>query len=502
MSIPGQTLNIKDPGLGMAEAATMRPLCFGPASTGDYAVHLFSSPTDAAAYYSEGQLVELVTGTLGRAGSPVLCCRSAASVTASNSAVTKTAVAGGTGTGTITVAGTPLDDYEVVIETTDGTVGTGTFRVSLDNGADGGDTWSPWITIPAGATYEIPTTGLTLTFVPGGGSVYFETGDSHAFTATAAMWNSVDLAGVIAACSSDSNPWRFLVGAGEPATAAAAAVLFSALDTHMTALANAYKFRRAMISGGGGTAAAAASALTPTSTRILQAFGRIYRTSGNPIMGRGLPNTPIVNAFCERAVGPKTNGLGIPSTDLKRVLSGPISGVATNADGSPKMSHDERTNEILDSKGVSTFRTYEGQPGVYPTQGRLKSPAGSDFVYWPLGLLMDIACETVYAQQFLWTGEDVRTNDDGTIDARDAERIRAGVLKALRAQLTSKSRASGQRGYVQEVDYTIVADHDVMSTGTIASEVAIKPFRTIDGFETNLGFVRQILVLTNVSVAA
>jgi hypothetical protein len=276
----------------------------------------------------------------------------------------------------------------------------------------------------------------------------------------------------------------------------------------MTSLANAYKFRRAMMAGGGGTAAACASAFSSTtSSRILCAFGRIYRTSGKPIMGRGAPNMPVVNVFAERAVGPSTNGLGLPSTDLKRVMSGPVSGVAVNADGSPRMSHDERTNEILDAVGISTLRTYEGQPGVYPTQGRLKSAPGSDFTYWPLGILMDIACETVYAQQFLWTGDDVRTNNasdgvvEGSIDQRDAERIRSGVLKALRTQLMSKSRANGQRGYVQDVDYTIVADHDVMSTGTIASEVAIKPLRTIDGFETNLGFVRQLLVLTNVNVA-
>ncbi len=63
--------------------------------------------------------------------------------------------------GGITVAGTPADDYEVIVEiTTNGARGAGVFRYTLDNGSN----YVSTITIPANGIYVLGASGLTITF--------------------------------------------------------------------------------------------------------------------------------------------------------------------------------------------------------------------------------------------------------------------------------------------------------------------------------------------------
>lgn len=88
-----------------------------------------------------------------------------------------------TSTGSLLVSGAPLRNAQVRVQLlTTGTLGTASFRYSLDGGA----TYSINLPVPAQGVYVVQGTGITLTFVPGEGPLYFEAGDRFDFVATAA----------------------------------------------------------------------------------------------------------------------------------------------------------------------------------------------------------------------------------------------------------------------------------------------------------------------------
>jgi hypothetical protein len=77
------------------------------------------------------------------------------------------------------VSGNPRNEYDVAVDIqADGGLNAGTFRVTIDGLA------GKIITIPDGeGKYEIPGTGLTLTFTAGDSG--FKAGDGFTFKATA-----------------------------------------------------------------------------------------------------------------------------------------------------------------------------------------------------------------------------------------------------------------------------------------------------------------------------
>ena len=97
----------------------------------------------------------------------------------------------GEGTGTVTVSGDANNAYEVSIQITiSGTLNEAACRYSVN----GGYTYSDELTIPLGGAFEIPYTGLTVTFAGD-----FEEGDVYAFGSTAP---EIDNAAVLAAVES------------------------------------------------------------------------------------------------------------------------------------------------------------------------------------------------------------------------------------------------------------------------------------------------------------
>ena len=157
-NLPGEEIQIVDPGMGSSEPTTMRPLIIGPSSKGPLnALTSWSEPADFVSAYGQGDLAELGAYVLTNGGGPILALRTEASVAGANTAVAPARA--GTSTGTITVAGTANDKYTATVRIRkSGALGAGEFDYTLD-----GRTWSSQMTIPAGGTYAIANTGLTLT---------------------------------------------------------------------------------------------------------------------------------------------------------------------------------------------------------------------------------------------------------------------------------------------------------------------------------------------------
>lgn len=87
----------------------------------------------------------------------------------------------GTGKVTVTVSGTGINAYDVIVRIVDGGA---TNEATFTTSTDGGNSVSEEMTVPLAGTYEIPDTGLTLTFEAASENK-FVAGDTYAFTVAA-----------------------------------------------------------------------------------------------------------------------------------------------------------------------------------------------------------------------------------------------------------------------------------------------------------------------------
>lgn len=423
-------------------------------------------------------------------------------ITASFAAQTMGAVTQSGAGPAVTLTGTPNDDYDLRIEVDlAGALATATFRWSIDGGA----TWvledvvtAATVALTNGSTI---VTGLTANFAAGtyvlgetydASTVCYVAGEEYYVDVRCAAWTAADLAECIAAIKNDS--WRFLVGITSTNTgdATAHALLDTALQTHLNALANESIYRRGMLATeheGVPASEAADQALAATvvaaqasvsAKRCLLAYGSVRRASAKPFSGFAFPVTHSVDVFAAQAVR------SLASTDLKRVRSGALPGVV-------KIFHDElRTPTGLDTAKISTVRSWRGKTGFYITQGRLKSDVGSDFKLWPHGILMDIACETAHEGNIDFIGSGFRLNANGTMDDRDASAWEQSVATKLQARLMGEQNAEGFQGHVSRVFYQISRTHNVASTSVVLYTVGIRPLGYADFIKGQLGFFVEL----------
>ena len=414
---------------------------------------------------------------LKTAGGPIDVMKLPGTTAGSAGAVTPVRVS--TSTGTITVANAPYDKYEVIIEIMiTGTLGAGTFRYSLDDG----NSYSAEYVIPTGGVFDIPDTNIELTFVPGAGPIFFEDGDIHWFDCVAPHYDTTDVADMVTALLADPGEFAYIVFTGWETSAANAATLFAAIDTHMVSFANAFRHIRAIMSAGNDTEANVATsfaALSSTNGRIAVMHGTVDLISGKPIEGWVKPAIQTSISLAARAAR------CLISEDPGRFASGALVG-ASNP------SHDEALSPSLDQHRIGTVMTYPKTAGIFITNAWLKSAAGSDYRYWQHGRAMDVACDEVYQQQQWFIASEPRTNSDGTIFELDARAFEDKVIEGLRNKLVRPKNKSGKPGHVSDLSYTIDRTIDLLSTETIESNMAARPLGYPKVIETTLGFSKVV----------
>jgi hypothetical protein len=477
---PGQQLTVRDGGIGLTSSSDLPPLVVGVTSGGVAdTLYSYSDPNKLLDDQGDGPAVELGAAVLPAAGS-ILLLKTNAGTAGSNSAVSKTAV--GTSTGTVTVAGTPRDGYEFIgTITKTGTLGTGKFKYSLDDGY----TTSDELTIPAGGTYAIPNTALTITFVAGGGPTFFELGDKHEFDSVAPHYTTANLGTAVTALLAQlGNKYiHELYFAGKNSSAANAATMAAAISTHMTTLQSRGYYCRALMDAGNDTPANVLTSFASFSdARVGVCFGDADVVGLNPYAGWGVPKRAAVNVVAERAAGSDL------SENLGRKESGLLRGVRA-------ISHDEGTNQqFSEADKITTLRTYQGQAGFFVTNGYLKSPSGSDFLYWDWGRVIDVMCRTVFAAQDKWLLKKLRSLKDGTgrIDPRDGSRVNAAVRRALKAVLLDPTNIEGYKGHVSGLSYAVDETNDFLSSREMLSAAFAVPLVPVETIKTQLGFARSV----------
>jgi len=484
LAIPGIEVVVRDPGLPISPPSINSPLMVGTSEKGTVnLLYSFSSPADVVDTLGQGPLPEALCTYLSHpgAGAPVYAVKLAAGSGSTFPGVAGTVTkVGGEDSGTITVAGIPYDAYEVQVEITKtGDGAAGEFAYTLD----GGYTWSAAIQIPTGLTYSIPSTNLTLTFVVGDDA--FTDGDTHTFLCRAPYWSSSTLTPGIAAALAGGVKFAFIVGVGEASSAAIGVTQNAALAGHAETMFDSFRYVRSLANAGDPTEdkALATTSYSPpaggglASKRIGVAFGHYWAKTAKPIIGWGYPKRPNADIVAARA------GSVLISTNLARVAEGALPGVL-------KITHDEGVTIQMDALRFITLRTHLGEPGFYITRGRLMAPAGSDYQYWHIGRVMDVACATAAKAELPNVGASVRLRTDGTgrIDPRDAARRERPVNASLASALTEPDNAEGTKGHVTSVAYLVDQTNNVATSDQTLGSVQMVPLGYSEKIKVTLGF--------------
>lgn len=478
-NLPRTNLTVLQNGLGVSRAVARTPLFMGVATGGTATANTIvtiGNAKQARTILGHGPLTESVARTLALAGGPVKALVMTGSVAAANGTVTQS------GAGPLpTLSGTAKHDLQVKVKiVTGGALGTATFKYSLDNG----NTYSETRTVPSGGAFNPlfqsgVNIGTTITFIAG----TYVADEVYSVSTTAATFNATNLGTAVDAIKVSSESFAYIVLCGEQADAAAAAVIFAALDTHLTTLSAAPYYRQlgAMMSTGNEAAAAVATAFAAVDSadgRILLAHGHARGASGVPCEGYALPLYPAVNEFAARAASAKL------SENLGRGKSGPLVGVTS-------IDHDEAETELLNQHRIATLRTKGGKAGQFwITEGKIKHVPGSDFQVWERRAVMDEAAVAVIGVLQDNENEDFPTKAGGFLADEGAADIKSECDLALFNALKSGTRANGKRGHVSEATVTVDQTNNFLSDETINVDIAIRPLGRGRVFNATIGFTR------------
>jgi hypothetical protein len=459
-------VNISDGALGL-NGDSGHPLAFiSTAATGTVnQVTPVGDLSTLKTIFRSGRLVELLGFTLALSGGPHYGVRCNASNAGSNGAITKTAAVGSTGPDAtaVTVTGTPLDDYEVMIRIVKGGErGTATFQVSFD----GGDSWSEeYLTAASVATWATDT-GLTFLFATDDGTppptyVYFA-GDVYAFTATGPTYSASDLNDALNALH--ASPYEFeavviggTVGGVDDATKVTNMVaLATQVKTKMAAWEVGFRYAFALMQAPNVTAesALAVSAVTNlVSERLAICYGDIEIASQ---VTDNLYRRNCIFSVAQR----------IAKVDFQRSIAAVRDGTL---EGVKAIYRDERLTPGLEDLRFIVLRTFDNALGGYYTgQGKTFAAAGSDFTTIERRRVMDRTCKMARRALLPFLEEDLELNANGTIDERTAVAIETDVRNQLAADLIAPKRVS-------DVGIVINRTDNLASTETLRVQVRERP---------------------------
>ena len=469
---PKLTISIKDGGIGAISVPLDTVAVIGTAAAGTSGSVTYTTDPDAVkSTYTGGPLVEAANSILAESDAAVLLVRAATTTPSTGSAVTTARV--GSSLGTLQLSGTPYNAYEGVVEIT-----TTTANIASGNGAfiwslDGGDTYSAPTAIPTAGTFAVPNAGFNLIF--GGTTKSFDDGDVFTFTTTAPAYSTTALSNAfdILEASGSAYPFRFVYATGEAANAAASAAAAAVLKTKLDARANNNLYSWGIIQGAKSSAESdntlAVAFENFASERVAVAAGDVEWVS--PLYGRLNKRPAALAVAVEAARRPIYEDLG-------KVKTGPIKRVT-------KLYRDERLSPGLDGARFVTCKTINGLNGFYITQGNMMAAAGSDYDLIQYRQIVDRACEVTYAGMARYLNDNLRTNADGTIDARDAAAIDSDLLGRLEQTLLNP-------GFVSAIEAKVNRTNNLQTTRTLRCKVRIQPLGYAKDIQVEIGLTSQL----------
>jgi hypothetical protein len=377
------------------------------------------------------------------------------------------------GSGTATLldgsSHSPVDAYDIRVEvTTEGALGVGAFRYSLD----GGNNFSGALLIPAGGKFVIPNTGVVLTFAG-----TFTLGDVYTGVTTPPGFTTTEINAASTALLANPSEWGFLHVGGKPASAAAAATLASAMGTVMDLAQAAFRYVFAVIEcpqeeGDTAIKSAFASFVHP---RVAVCAGDVGLTSAVTLRS---DRRNVAWAYTAALSATKLSTH--PGETTNRNGAGPLAGVTS-------LYRDEEATPALDPARFVTARTIVGKAGYFITRGRMMAAAGSDFEQVMNRRVMDRVCTVARSALTDFINHDVRIDkQSGFILELDAQEIDAVGTGKLTAAIIDEGEASS-------ISLTTSRTDNILSTSTIHVDVACVPKGYAEQIVATIGFVNPAL---------
>jgi hypothetical protein len=465
--LPGIKNDILDGAMGVLGAdATGRFAAIGVAANFGPDILTLVDPEDVEAKIGDGPLRDLLVTVLSTVKTTIYAVALEGTVPGTLSAVA--AGPDNTGAGTVTVSGSPRNEYDIRVDIiSSGVLNEGTFRVTVDNLP--GKT----ITLPDGdGRYAVPGTGLTLTFSAKDGE--FKEGDAFMLKATAPQATNGEVLDAVTAILERKLAIEWIA-----VTGISASPLWAALATKAVGAEGLYQYLFFVAQARGKAADETAdqwvNALTGAergtvgSTRLQVCAGWIEEADVNgQVDERGL-----IGAYCGMLAA-------------RKVHQGPdavkFGGITAATAILPEGINDGHI-ETLKNAGYVTARQYVGRNGIYITSGQMMSEPGSDYDLVERRRVMDKACRLIYAAQLPYVNDAVKVGKDGSPEG----------LKMFIAQSENPLNIMKADGEISDGYVIIPEGQNILSTSKLKVKVRIVPLGKLAYIENEIAYSNPAL---------
>jgi hypothetical protein len=464
MALPDVRNAILDGAMGVSGAdATGRFAAIGVAANYGQGIMIFTDPAAVSAALGDGPLRDLLVSALSVAKTTVYAIALEGTIPGTLSAVTPGAE--NTGAGSITVSGNPRNEYDITIEIlSSGSLNSATFRAVID-GLPG-----KRLTVPASpGAYEIPGTGITLTF-----SGTFAEGDTYTFCATEPSATNGEVLSAVDAILDAKVEIEWIAVAG-----VSSAPLWSALAVKAEGAAEIFQYlffiAQARYKAGNETLDQWVSALTGpergtvASVRLQVCAGWIEEADAHgQIDIRGL-----IGTYCGKLAGRKVH----QGPDAVR-YGGITAATALKPDGI-----NDGHIEALKNAGYVTARQIIGLNGIYVTTGQMMCEEGSDYDLVERRRVMDKACRLIRKAQLFSLNDAVKVGKDGSPEG----------IKMLLAQSESPLKIMATEEEITSGTVTVPEGQNILSTKKIKFKVRIIPLGKLSYIENEIAYSNPAL---------
>ncbi len=275
----------------------------------------------------------------------------------------------GENSGSVSATGKPNNAFEIIVEITgQGVLNTAAFKYSIN----GGYTYSEELTVPLGGTYELPDTGITLSFTVDGEKT-FKVGDTYKWSTTAPQLTNENILNGIDAVKNVKAEAELVhvVGCSNADTWAAISTLQSTLQA---------QYHKPLMF--------VLEAFEPESGESMEAYVKRLISARKQVKNFEIQVVP------SRAMYIGMDGI-TRNVNLASVVCGMYGKTAVNQSigqtATMAISEDkllkllpEGTDDVideLDDNGYLTFRQYDGLEGYYVNNARTLGPEGTDYKY-------------------------------------------------------------------------------------------------------------------------
>lgn len=395
----------------------------------------------------------------------------------------------------MTMTGSPIDDYEIVLEwLVGGTVGTtgASYRYSLD----GGRKWSPAKSLGTATSVELKdavrddetvSTGVTVALAAGTLAV----GDKAEANAFGPSYQAADATAAIDVLMTAQLSWRFFHFSGWLSRTAIASIASKVQDL---AASNAVKHTFVLFTARPKGTFEKASNWEARLVAEFAGFGDRRTGVGAgmarvtcPITGRANRRTimlPVVARVVSKTL----------QVDPGRKLDGALgTDVQLHDDDHLLVEHDASFSSTLHAARFITLRTYYDEAGIWCTRGNLMCPEGSDFNRIAYRAVMDLGTTVFNRVMMIQIQNHLAVNPPanaynaipnaipGALREPDARKIDRELITALKAALVDTGYASAVQARVSRTD-------NFLSTGKLTAQVRITPLGYVDSFEGDIAF--------------